>query len=132
MSDFCMIQLASGDLCISSDNSGEITIWDYQTYQKMKTIKIHQRYAKIKCMVLLNDRRVAVGLAMHYPVLRDSNIGSDTESEEQQVEHDVCIYNIDTGKAEQILKNVVANDMVQLSDGRLCCKSNSGEVTVWK
>jgi WD40 repeat protein len=37
----CMTQLASGDLCISSNCcDGKLTVWDFKTHQKIKAISI--------------------------------------------------------------------------------------------
>jgi hypothetical protein len=93
------------------------------TYQKLKTLTIIECYSGIESMALLMDGRVAVGIkkcsCFYY---------------KREYEDEVYIYNIDTGKAEQIFLNdaAVANHMVQLSDGSLCFNNGRSDLTVWK
>jgi hypothetical protein len=63
---FCMIQLASGDLCISSNDIREgITIWDYKTLQKIKTIQICFIFGSTKPLTLLSNGRIAIIVGLH-------------------------------------------------------------------
>jgi hypothetical protein len=104
-----MIQLDSGDLCICSDRSTEITIWDYQTYQKLKTVSVNLYAGVFASWVLLRDGRVAIGVL-------------STET--------ILLYNLETGECEQELQDTCATRIVQLSDDRLCC--GGLYYTVWK
>jgi WD40 repeat protein len=59
INDLHMIQLASGDLCISVND--KITIFDYKTHQKIKTIPIrHTNHVGCKILLLLKDGRLAI------------------------------------------------------------------------
>jgi WD40 repeat protein len=122
INDLHMIQLATGDLCISvnKDDNGEIIIFDFKTHQKIKTIPIRHTnyYVNIKTMLLLRDGRLAVGIYSE----DDEDVNNEYDT--------ILIYNIDTGECEQELRDTKADHMVQLSDGRLC---SCGELyfSVW-
>jgi WD40 repeat protein len=117
---YCMIQLASGDLCIGNKKNGEITILDHMTYLKLKTFTIIEKYAGIQSMALLMDGRVAVSMTWCSSLYK------------REYEEEVHIYNIDTGESEQILRGIIADGIVQLSDGRLCIKNRRDELILWK
>jgi WD40 repeat protein len=130
-SGFCMIQLASGDLCISvnKDDNGEIIILDFKTHQKIKTmipIRHTNYYVNIKTMLLLRDGRLAVGIHSYDVANSDSESDEDVNNEYATI----LIYNIYSGECEQELRDTEANHMVQLSDGRLC-SSGHKYFSVW-
>jgi hypothetical protein len=122
-----MIQLASGDLCVCCNESQDITIFDFKTHQKIKTIPTEWvlNPSGTRAMTLLRDGRLAVGICFE----------EDDYSDDDDADDDVIlIYNLETGACEQTLVDSNAKHMVQLSDGRLySCGESYGrsEFSVW-
>jgi WD40 repeat protein len=122
---FAMTQLASGDLCIGSNESTEITIWDYKTHQKIKTITIDSRLPawdnlpSVMSISVLRDDRLAVCVYFQ------------RSEQDDTMYYAILIYNLETGECEQVLDDAYAYHVAQLSDGRLCTSFHS-IVTIWK
>jgi WD40 repeat protein len=118
-----MIQLPSGDLCIGSNiqsRSAEVSVWDYKTYQKIKTIHsvtFRSYFNEFFCLILLQDGRLAVGTC--------TSVEKDEDFENEST---LFIYNLETFECEQELNLSRGQgfNAVQLNDGRLlwCVRNN--------
>jgi WD40 repeat protein len=110
-----MIQLASGDLCIYSNYRAEVSIWDFKTHQKVKSFQLPYFHPEVFCMTLLRDGRVSISMRSH----------------DGAKAYTVYIYSTETWDCEQELPRAVANNMVQLNDGRLFYSPFADNVVVW-
>jgi WD40 repeat protein len=114
-----IIQLGSGNLCTSS-SVGLLTIWDYITGQRIKSIQLPFQVfdTRVTSLLLLRDGRVCI------------TFGYADDDIEDEVKLS-WLFNMETEKIEQEFEESVER-MVQLADGRLCSGRNFREVTVWK
>jgi WD40 repeat protein len=119
LSSVHMTQLASGDLCISSNENGAIYILDFKTHQKIKTILIAFRAPKVTSMTVLRDGRLA--LCMDF---------QRSEEHNDDRKNIILIYDFETGEFEQEIDEFTFH-VLQLSDGRLCT-AFLNSVAIWK
>jgi outer membrane protein assembly factor BamB len=124
-----MIQLGSGNLCTCSEN-GELSIYDYTTGEKIKSIELDiYREADVTSLLLLQDGRIWVSGVFY----EDENSNSDTKSSIVNDDNDgySMIFNIETGAMEQELQGYSIRT-IQLADGEVFGCRNNGEINIWR